>query len=137
MTKVQNARNIPDALLIKTKALPAAAAANYTDAINLGQTLGGKLEGIEVVLECPALPALVEAKTVIFTVKDSANGTDFTAIPELATKTITGGAGNGAAASEVRLRLPPSARQYIRADAAVLTAGGDNTGVSYTLSVLV
>lgn len=136
-TNVLNARNIADAALQKTKALPAAAAANYSDGIDLGQVLGGKIEGLNVVLECPALPALVEAKTVTFTIKDSADNSTFAAIAELATTVVTGGTGGGAAATEVRFRLPPSARRYIRADAAVLTAGGDNTGVSYTISVLV
>lgn len=136
-TLMKDARNIADALLRKTKALPAAAAANYTDGIDLGQETGGKLAHIDILLECAALPALVEAKTVTFTFKDSADGTTFAAIPELATKVVTGGAGNGAAAFEHRVRLPQSVRRHIRADAAVLTAGGDNTGVSYTLSVLV
>ena len=137
-TSVKNARNIIDAALQKTKALPAAAAANATDSIDLGQTVGGTIEGIDVVLECPAVPDLVEAKTITYTFKDSANDADFTAITGLATVVQTGATTTGgAAASELRVRLPPAARRYIRVDASVLTGGGDNTAKSYTLTVLV
>ena len=136
-TFVKNARNISDAALQKTKALPAAAASNNTDSIDLGQTIGGTIEALEVVLECPAVPDLVDAKTITYTLKDSADGSTFTAIAGLATVVQTGASSAGAAAAELRVRLPAATRRYIRAEAAVLTGGGDNTAKSYTLSVLV
>lgn len=131
-------RKIRDELLKVTKALPAAAANADSDSIDLEQASAFPLnEGIDVELAIPATPDLVEAKTVIFTFKDSADDTTFAAIPELATLTVTGAAAaaGGPAATRV-IRLPSSARRYINVNASVLADGGDNTGVSYTLSLL-
>jgi hypothetical protein len=129
-------RNRRDALLEVTKALPAAAANNNTDAIDLEQVAGGDLEAIEFEVSVPALPALVEDKTVTITVEDSANGTDFDALDPAITTVITGGAGNGADAKTVRFRLPSTARRHVRLNQAVLAAGGNNTGVSTTFRLL-
>lgn len=130
-------RRLLDVNLKKVKALPAAAAANYTTSIDLGQTtLGPAADDIEVLVEIEATPALVDAKTITLTLKDSADDSTFTAIPTLATVVQTGASSAGAAANSVRFKLPPSTRRYLRLDAAVLTAGGDNTAKSYTLKVL-
>lgn len=130
-------RRLADANLIKVKALPAAAAANAGDSIDLGQiTLGPLADILEAILSIEALPSLVDAKTVILTISDSADNASFTAIPSLATLVLTGAGGVGAGAAERRFKLPPSTRQYIRAEAAVLTAGGDNTAKKYTLKIL-
>lgn len=130
-------RRLLDANLTKTKALPAAAAANYSNSIDLGSTtLGPVADEIELDISIEATPALVDDKTITLTVKDSADDSTFTAIPSLATLVQTGAGGAGAAAASRRLKLPPSCRRYIRLDAAVLTAGGDNTAKSYTLKVL-
>jgi hypothetical protein len=137
ITWVRNARNISDAALIETKALPAAAATNYTDAIDLGQTVGGTLEGVEMVLNAPAVANLVDDKTIIYTVADSADNSSFTALSAVATVTQTGASSAGAAASEMRFKLPAGCRRYVRVGATVLTGGGDNTGSSYSLTLLV
>ncbi|MBK8037688.1 MAG: hypothetical protein IPK22_11215 [Verrucomicrobiaceae bacterium] len=130
-------RRLLDANLVKTKALPAAAAANFSTSIDLGQTtLGPAADAIEVEISIPATPALVDDKTITLTLKDSADDSTFTAIPSIATLVQTGASSAGAAAASRRFKLPPSCRRYIRLDAAVLTAGGDNTGVSYTLKVI-
>jgi hypothetical protein len=86
-------------------------------------------------LTVPAVTALVDAKTIIYTFKDSADYSSFAAIAALATVTSTGAGGVGAAAVSQAVPLPVATRRYVRVNAAVLTAGGDNTAVSYTLSV--
>lgn len=130
------ARSQKDALLKAIKALPAAGAANYSDGIDLGQVTAFPVnEAVDVLLTVPAVPALVDAKTIIYTFKDSADNVTFAAIPELATITSTGAGGAGAAAVAARVKLPPSTKRYIRADASVLAAGGDNTAVSYVLEL--
>jgi hypothetical protein len=126
-------RTIKDAALIVTKALPAAAASASSDSILLGTSI---VEGQQVLLTVPATPALVDDKTITYTFEDSANDASFTAIPQLATKVSTGAGGVGAAAVEHRVCLPPTTRKYLRVTAAVLTAGGNNTGVSFTLTLL-
>ena len=128
-------RNIQDSALVVTKALPAAAATAYTDALDLGETSPAvAVEKVEVLLTVPATPSLVDAKTIIYTFADSADNSSFTAIAELATVTSTGAASAGAAAVSQRVKLPPSVRRYVRVGATVLTAGGDNTAVSMTLA---
>lgn len=126
-----------DVLLTATKAHPAAAAANATDGLNLGPQ-GGAYRGseLQLYLEVPAVPALVDTKTITYTIKDSADNSSFTAIDGLATIVSTGAGGAGAAAVAKKIKLPDATRQYVRVDAAVLTAGGDNTGVSYTASII-
>ena len=129
-------RKIRDELLKVTKALPAADANADSDSIDLEQASAFPLnESIDVELAIPALPALVNTKTVTFTFKDSADDSTFANIAALATLVITGGA-SGAAATTRVVRLPSSARRYINVNAAVEADGGDNTGVSYTLSLL-
>jgi hypothetical protein len=136
-TFVKNARNIGDAALEALKALPAAGAANYTDGIDLGQTLGGTIEGVEVVVQMEATDTLVDTKAVTFTLKDSADNITFAAIPGLAALTVTGTSGNVSAAYELRLRLPTATKRYIRLDASVPADAGTVTDANYQLTVLV
>lgn len=126
-----------DTLLKSVKALPAAAGTAVSTAIDLGSVaLGAAGDCIEVEIAIPATPSLVEAKTITVTLHDSADGTTFTAIAGLDDVVVTGGTGGAGAAATRTVRLPSSTRRYIATSAVVLTGGGDNTGVSTTLSVL-
>lgn len=126
-------RSIQDADLISSIALPAAAASASCVALDLGLE---PPEEMQLRLSVPAVPALVDTKTITYTFEDSANNSSFAAIPELATVVSTGAASAGAAAVERTVYLPPSARRYVRTTAAVVSGGGDNTGVSMTLAAL-
>lgn len=130
------ARNLRDLAFEVTKALPAAAATNYTDSLDLGQAKVQSLEAVEFELAIPATPALVDAKTVLFAVQDSADNITFAAVDPAITTGILGAGGVGAAAKTVRFRLPSQTRRYVRVSQTVLAAGGDNTGVSTTFSAL-
>lgn len=131
------ARNLRDAAFEVSKALPAAAANNATDALDLGQAKVQSLEAVEFELAIPATPALVDTKLITFTVEDSANGTDFAAIDPLISTTVVGVAtSQGGAAKTVNFRLPSQTRRYVRVKAAVETGGGSNIAVSYTLAAL-
>lgn len=126
-------RSLIDAALVVTKALPAAAANNTTDAIDLQNAAPGiSLEKIDFVISVPATPALVDTKTHTLKVQDSADGSSFADVSLLATQTRTGAGGAGAAAATYRFKLPPSIRRYIRVYQAVETSGGNNTAVSIT-----
>lgn len=134
------ARNLQDAELIETKALPAAGATAYTDAIDLGAKSDRAELAAEVEFEVsvPATPALVEAKTIILDIQtdeDSAFGSPKTVIDNIITVTGAALAAGGAAASQ-RFRLPTNAERYLRASATVLADGGNNTAVSFTLKAL-
>ena len=136
MSAPNYARNLRDADFEVSKALPAAAATAYTDSLDLGQTKVQSLEQVEFEIAVPALPALVEDKTVTISVQDSADDSSFAAVDPAISTVITGGTGNGAAAKTVRFRLPSQTRRYVRLKMDVLTGGGDNTGVSATLAAL-
>lgn len=126
-----------DALLKSVKALPAAAGTAVSTAIDLGNATPGAVgDKIEVEIAIPATPALVEAKTITVTLHDSADNSSFSAITGLETVVVTGGTGGAGPAVTRTVRLPSSTRRYIATSAVVLTGGGDNTGVSTTLSVL-
>ena len=128
---------IRDTNLSVTKALPAAAATNYSDPIDLRDSAPGiKMRSAQIEVAIPALPSLVDAKTLIATLQDSADGTNFNDITTLASITLTGAGGVGAAAVTRKFKLPEDVRRYIRLKQAVLTAGGDNTAVSTTTSVI-
>lgn len=130
-------RKIKDAALEETSALPAAAANNSTAAIDLGQVTAFPLnESIDVEMYCPATPALTDDDTITFTLQDSANGTDFAAIAGLSTVVTLGAGAAGAAAFSRIVKLPGTTRRYVRVNAAVLTGGGNNTGVTYGVRVL-
>lgn len=136
-TNTKNLRNIQDAALQAVIALPAAGATAVTEGIDLGQTIGGEIEGLNVVVEIPVTATLVDSKAITITLKDSADNISFTALAGLAALAVTGVTSNGSVAFEQRLRLPTATRRYIRAEAAIPADGGDNTATSLTLSVLV
>ena len=129
-------RNIKDALLEVSKAFPAAAADNTSDAIDLEQVVGGELENVVIELEVPELTALVATKTATFTFQHGAAANSLAATDPTISTVLTGAEGNGHAAYKCQFRLPPSCKRYIAMKCAVLTGGGDNTAKKYTLRVL-
>jgi hypothetical protein len=129
-------RHLKDRELIKSKALPAAAATSYTDGIDLGQeTLGPDGDRMEAEIAIPATPNLAATKTITARLQDSADNETFEDIAALGALTVTGGAAGGAASSQA-FRLPRTTRRYIRASFTVAADGGTNTAVSGTLSLL-
>jgi hypothetical protein len=129
--------NIRDTNLKVTKALPAAAATNTSDSIDLlDKSPGLKLRNAEIEVALPATPALVDAKTITLAIHDSADNSSFAAIPTLASVVATGASSAGAAAITRKFKLPESARRYIRLSQTVETGGGSNIAVSSTLSVV-
>lgn len=131
------ARNLRDAAFEVSKALPAAAANNATDGLDLGQTKVQSLEAIEFELVIPATPALVDTKIITFTVEDSADNTTFAPVDPLISTTVVGVAtAQGGAAKTVLFRVPSQTRRYVRVKAAVETGGGSNIAVSYSLAAL-
>lgn len=128
-----------DAALIVTKALPAAGANHNSGTLDTGAprtTPNGVLAANAGTIELvwPALPSLVDAKTVTFKVQDSA---DDAAYPDLGLSwTLTGAGGVGVPAGSKRFVLPPDVRRYVQVNAAVAAAGGDSTAKSFTVAFL-
>jgi len=126
-------RSIKDAKTTVSKVFPAAAANDNTGTIDL-QVVGYKGEGYALNIAWPALANLVEAKTIIFSVQDSAYDITYVAIG--LTHTITGGAGNGLAAGNVNLRLKATTRRYVQVNRAVESGGGSNIASTNTVALV-
>lgn len=127
-----------DAKLITTKALPAAGASANHDGIDLGPIFNpGHIPpaNIELELVQPLVAALVDDKTIIYTVEDSSDNSSFTTIG--LTKTVTGASSAGTPAFTQRWSLPTTVRRYVRVSQAVLTAGGTLTAISTTVNLIV
>ena len=128
-------RAIKDAGFVHAKALPAAGASNNSATFDLGS--GGYVpETVEVEIVIPALPDLVDAKTVIIVVQDSADDSSYATVDPLIQTSVVGAGGVGCAAKTVKYRLPAGIRRYVQFNQAVLAAGGSNVAKSITYSLL-
>jgi hypothetical protein len=128
-----------DAAHIVTKPLPAAGANNNTATLDTGAARtapNGVLCACSGTLELtwPALPNLVDAKTVTFKVQDSADDSGYADLG--LTWTLTGAGGAGVAAGSKRFVLPPDVRRYVQVNTAVAAAGGDSTAKSVSVAFL-
>lgn len=124
-------RNIQDALMASTKALPAADASSTTNALRVDN-----VEAMEVEFGHEAVTALVDAKTLTLKLQDSANGTsDWNDIAGLTSLVSTGAGGTGASATTRKVRLPSTAKAFIRVSAAVQAAGGNSTAKNFFVKV--
>lgn len=132
---IENTRNLRDASLRATIALPAAGASANTPGINLGTASPGRVPAVELAVEVPATPALVDTKKLTLTVQDSADGVTFAAVADLPQIVATGAGGTGAAAIARRFPLPIGLQQYVRLNAAVEASGGNNTAVTATIAL--
>jgi len=129
--------NIRDAALKVTKACPAANANHNTATIDLGcKNPGASVESFEVEIAIPALPDLVDGKTLTVKLQDSADNTTFADVEQLASVVVTGADSKGSAASTVVVRLPSDVNRYVQANLAVAASGGDNTAKSVVVSLL-
>lgn len=115
--------------LIAALALPAAAANAQTASLDLQ----GAHENCELELGVEATTTLVEDKTITLKVQESDDNSSFADAPWAPVITVTGGDGNGSAAKAQRIGVPSTAKRYMRAYAAVLAAGGDNTAKKFSL----
>jgi len=127
-------RALKDAKHIVTKVFPAAAANDNTGTIDLQSAAGYRPESLALNIAWPSLPNLVDAKTIIFDVQDSADDITYTTL-QLG-YTITGISGNGHAAGSVNLRLPAWTRRYVQVNRAVLVGGGSNIAAVNTVSLV-
>lgn len=128
---MDNIRDLKDADLIKTIALPVNAVTVVTASIDLGGA-GVALEEVDTVLSTTAATG-VDTKVITGVIQDSADNSSFAAISGLGSLTVTAtstGAG-GYPASSARFVLPRTTRRYVRAAFTGTALGGtasDGTG---------
>lgn len=130
-------RSLKDATLIKTKVMPAAAATNYTDSIDLGTTYpGATVEEHELEMAIGAMANNTDSsKTILFTLQDSADDSTFLDVSPLNQLQVDGVAVTGSVAVTKKIRLPSNVRRYIRVSQVVPSGAGDNTAVTQTYSL--
>lgn len=134
MGKEVNRRHAEDALLSVSKALPAAAANNNTDSIDIGSA-GPHRDKLKLRVDVPVNSVLVATKVLTLTFQDSADDSSFAAVDDPG-QTITIVGDTGFAADTLYFDVPQHARQYIRVNQAVETGGGDNTGTTLVYSLV-
>ncbi len=128
-----NGRNMKDASLIKSVALPDGAAAVVTDGIDtMNGPNGDFVAPMECIITAPALAVgeLANDETIIYDIQDDDNS-GFTSardvVPSVLTQTGAGGA--GAAAATKRVALPSDVQRYVRLKATnsdTLDASGED-----------
>jgi hypothetical protein len=94
MSQLANRRNLKDAELIVSKALPAANANNNTDSIEIGGA-GPHRERLKLRATIPTNAALVATKTLTLTLQDSADDSSFAAVSPGQAAAVVGKGGNG------------------------------------------
>lgn len=126
-----------DQINTRVTALPAAAAATAPAGLDtqVAGVVGPVCDNTRFRITCPATPNLADTKNIVFKIQDSADNVTFADIPNVATHTVTGAGGVGAAGFDVLRHIPKTTRRYVRCIATVDSAGGTNTAVSYTFSV--
>jgi len=130
------ARNIQDAALQLTKALPAAGASNQSDALDLGAVGGIKPECVEVEIQVPAIAAHVTTSSdITLKLQDSADNSSFADVDAIHQTVIPGVAVTGSVAKNARFRLPSQTRRYVRFNQAC-GATDNNTGSSIVYKFL-
>jgi hypothetical protein len=128
-----NRRNVKDAILQETKALPAAAATATTDLIYIGGK-GPHREGLKVLVELPTNTVLVADKDLDIALVDSADGSTSAAVSPAQTYQIVGA--TGFPATRFYFDVPQGARDYIGVSFTVETGGGSNIATIATVSVV-
>lgn len=131
------ARNLKDANLLKTFALPAAASTSTQSAvIDLGADTF-KPEGVEAILSVPALTVTMapDTRTATYIIETSTTSV-FTAVDQtILSEVFTGAGGDGIRAAVSRCRLPSDCARYIRAKITFGASMVDSSTVTATFSL--
>lgn len=130
------ARNIQDADLTITSALPNGAATAYSTAIDLGAGSVVVPENIEFELTIPSATTTEAPDTRTLTVSLVAGSTS-TPTTEVTAQTVYTGAGAaGFTGSSIRFKLPSNAGRYVRAKTVGGTSFGNMSAKNMTLKLL-
>lgn len=128
----QITRKLKDALLLQVYALPNAGGGTEASAvIDLGGVGERRPENFELVAEVPALVVgiLPDDETATTEIEMS-DAVDFSSgVATLGTVVQTGAGGTGAAAVELRVRVPANGSRYVRAKTTLSASAEDASAV--------
>jgi len=130
-----NVRNLADADLTESVALPAAPGTVVTDSVDLGDA--PHVSGAELRFNAPALDAtqLPDTETVTYSVEESDDGLSFTPLCTVGVQ--TGAAGAGAAAASFRFAPASTGSRYHRLSALSSGGAGDQSGATAEIQIVV
>ena len=122
----------------KRTAARTTAGTSYTAAIDTGSPLGvGNIVGqCKLRLTNPLIDGLTNAKTVTFTVQDSADNSDFADVVGLPARAVTGAGGLGGAAGTINWEWSTPLRRYIRVKEVVEATPGTIIAYNYDFSLV-
>lgn len=137
-------RNVKDATLVKTKALPAAGATNQTDTFDTGRLSTYPMPpGVQFEISIPAMAAHSDTtKNVVIKMQHSGDNITYgdldTGTEALADVVVTlpGVASTGTVARVVRVPIPSNTFRYIQFNQAVDSGGPTLTGTSVTYAMV-
>jgi len=114
-------------------AFPAANANANSPTVDLGA--GPRRQGDYIGLfKYDALPNLVDGKYITIKLQECATATgSYTDVGVQGT--LLGGTGNGHAAGQIALPIPPTALRYLQVNVAVPSDAGTNTATNYTFGL--
>lgn len=119
-------RNQQDANYTSTVAIAQAGANSAV--FDLEQPVSGDIRGVVLEIAAPAAAGISDTKVLTYTIKDSADGTTFAVLDPTLVTTQTGAGGAGVTAKTVRVKLPPSARRYVRVEQTASATSGTFSG---------
>lgn len=129
-------REIKDAALKVTFALPNAANTVNSNAIDLGAAVPFPVTGEVTVRLSGSLATAANSKNINYTIQHSAEAAaNFAAIGSLAVKVVAGNASNAPAFTH-NVALPPDTKRYLRVSATGEANGGNSADGTGTLEVL-
>jgi hypothetical protein len=128
------ARNIADAALTITRALPDADGTVTSSDFDLGaDTYKGENYELEITIPALSSTLLPNADTLTTTVQGGASAAPSTS---LSLVHVTTGTGSTIAEQKLRFRLPSNCPRYVNVKGVAAGGTGDMTGVSYTIKLL-
>jgi hypothetical protein len=130
--QLENQRKLQDAAFITATTLPNAANSNVTtSSFNLIQSFSAS-EHYAVQVDIDPLANFGTSGTLTVVIQDSADNVNFANISELGSTVVNA---NTTITTTDQFRLPPTAREYIRALAATSTINGNIAANNVTLSL--
>lgn len=133
----QTSRQMQDALLSKSAALPFAANTSNTNYIDLGAVLPFPITEAIGVSVSATIATQTNSKNINIRIQDCAdtNASNFTNISLMPALVVTGNAAN-VVPTTFNTVLPPSTKRYIKASATGESDGGNSANGTFTVQLM-
>ncbi|MGA3170361.1 MAG: hypothetical protein ABSE62_05050 [Chthoniobacteraceae bacterium] len=131
-----NARTLQDLNLQLSIALPAAGASATSAILDTASVNPGRLYDVELFINLPATPALVNTYTITLQLQDSADGITFGNTINAPVVTVAGTLTPGGLAQYAQFAVPIGIGRYLQLVATASASAGSNIAVSATFGFI-